>query len=343
MKIDNRPRDWKAPRNVTRTDAAQTGKFQQALATCTSLREPEDTITISGRTPTVEEPPVSVAASGAVSVPNAAEEAVRNTASRTASTEILSGDSIDVKLAKLRKMAEEADYTGMGYGEIYSSIWNRYNNAFGGNWAAIMFSSSIQEKGDLATSQFRAECNRNINGPLRQEFKAETGINVMTWSKDNWPQHERDMAAYRSYVLYKYGNFHAQPFGYAGMTTEEAEKAIYEKYKGKNTLRDFLNMQGELFESGIMTDKLGANGAAAYWGAINDQLSKTYFFNDYTNGTVMNISQSRWNTVLDGKFDVHAFAADMRESLKNATFTNWDFDIEKAISQGIDYLLTTLG
>ena len=29
----------------------------------------------------------------------------------------------------------------------------------------------------------------------------------------------------------------------------------------------------------------------------------------------------------------------MRESLKNMSFSGWDFDIEDAISKGIDYLL----
>lgn len=267
---------------------------------------------------------------------------MRNTASRTAGTEIFPGDSIDVKLAKLQKQAEEADYTGMSYGEIYSAIWNRYNDAFDGNWAAILSFPSIQEKGDLVTYYFRRECSCNVNGPLRLEFKAETDINIMTWSKAEWDQHERDVNAYREYVLSKYGNIHAQALGYGDMTIKETEQAICEKYAGKNTLRDFLKMQGELFQTGVMTDKLGGDGASAYWRVLDEQLVKTYFpdvYYDFDNDLPMNIPQYRWDAVLDGKFDARAFAADMRETLKTMNFSGWDFDIEGAISKGIDYLL----
>lgn len=338
MKIDNRPSGWSAPQNVTRTGAAQTGKFQQTLATCTSLREPEDTITISGPAPAVEEASVSVAASGAAGVPNAAAEAVRNTASRTAGTEVLPGDSIDVKLAKLQKQAEEADYTGMSYHEIFASIWNRYNDAFDGNWATIVSFPAIQEEGDRATSDFRIEVGRNITGPLQREFKAETGITLYCGSMEN----EKDTKAFQDYVQSKYGSFYAQVLGYGGMTLEETEQAIYQKYAGKNTLRDFLGMQSELFNTGVMTDKLGGDGAYAYSLTLHEQLYKSLFpdiYYDFSNDLPMHIPQSRWDAVLDGKFDTQAFASDMRETLKTMNFSGWDFDIEGAISKGIDYLL----
>ena len=303
MKVDNQFRGWNAPQTGKKTDAAQAGKFQQILAQ-TSVQEPEDTLTISNRAP--------------------------------AASDIQPGDSTQVKLAKLQQMAEEADYTGMSYGEIYTAIWNRYDQAFDGNWASIYTFPTVQEDGCLATYRFRTEIDRNIGDYLKLEFKKETGIDVMVWTKEEWPQHDRDVEAYREYVVSKYGNLHAQGCGYGDMTTGEIEQAIYKKYEGKDTLRDFLNMQGELFHTGVMMDKLGEHGSIAYQRVVEEQLVRTYFFDDYMNTTAMNISQARWDAVLDGKFDAHAFAADMRETVKSSS---WSFDMEKIINKGIDYLL----
>lgn len=331
MRIENQPRSYGgAPKAVAKTGAAQAGKFQQILAA--APREPKDTLTISNRAPAVEETPAGAAASDAAGVGRAAPQA----APSGSATDIRPGDSAQVKLAKLQQMAEEADYTGMSYGEIYTAIWNRYDQAFDGNWASIRWFNRIMGPVDgyAADQQFRAELQRNVSIPLKLEFKEETGIDVRVWTKEGWPQHNRDMQAYCEYVVSKYGNLRAQALGYGDMTTEEMEQAIYKKYEGKHTLRDFLNMQGELFHSGVMTDKLGTDGMFAYWKVMDEQLTRTYFFDDYMN--VTDISQARWDAVLDGKFDAHAFAADMRETVKNSS---WSFDMEKAINKGIDYLL----
>ena len=269
--------------------------------------------------------------------------AAPQTADTASATGIQPGDSIDVKLAKLRKLNEEADYTGMSYGEIYTAIWNRYDEAFDGNWTSIMAFSRIQEKGSVAASDFRSEISRNIRFHLEREFEAETGIDVLTWTKDEWSQHKRDMAAYSKYVQSKYGNLRAQALGYGNMTIDEIEQAIYEKYEGKDSVQDFLNLQGELLLTGVMDSKLGSDGASAYWNTIGDQLPQTYFFDNYMEGTAMNVSQDRWDAVLGSKFDVRAFASDMRATLRNTTFSGWDFDIEGTISKGIDYLLISLG
>lgn len=331
MRIENRPRSYGgAPKAVAKTGAAQAGKFRQILAA--APREPKDTLTISHRAPAVEETPAGAAASDAAGVGRAAPQA----APSGSATDIRPGDSAQVKLAKLQQMAEEADYTGMSYGEIYTAIWNRYDQAFDGNWASIDAFNQIMGPVDgyAADQQFHAEIQRNISIPLKLEFKEETGIDVRVWTKEGWPQHNRDMQAYCEYVVSKYGNLRAQALGYGDMTTEEMEQAIYKKYEGKHTLRDFLNMQGELFHSGVMTDKLGTDGMFAYWKVMDEQLTRTYFFDDYMN--VTDISQARWDAVLDGKFDAHAFASDMRETVKNSS---WSFDMEKAINKGIDYLL----
>ncbi len=270
--------------------------------------------------------------------------AAPQTAATASATGIQPGDSIDVKLAKLRQMAEEADYTGMSYGEIYTAIWNRYDEAFDGNWASIMAFSRIQEKGDIATSDFLREVNRNVSNQLEREFKAETGIDLLTSrEKGEWLEFERKREMYGDYIHSKYGNLHTHALGYGNMTIDEIEQAIYEKYEGKDSVQDFLNLQGELLLTGVMDSKLGSDGASAYWNTIGDQLPQTYFFDNYMEGTAMNVSQDRWDAVLGSKFDVRAFASDMRATLRNTTFSGWDFDIEGAISKGIDYLLISLG
>lgn len=333
MKISDYFRGWNGPRTVTKTDRTGDGTFQQLFDA--AAQEPRDTFTLSSPAPAAEEPPIISKEPTVTPAPQTADTA--------SATGIHPKDSIDVKLAKLRQMAEEADYTGMSYGEIYSAIWDRYNEAFDGNMPAITatIGVAIPDWDDIHT-QFVDEYCHNVLYPLREEFRRNTGISVSTWSKDNYAQHERDMDTFHKYVQFKYGDLHAQALGYGGMSTEEIEQAICQKYAGKDTLRDFLNMQGELYRSGVLSNKLGSEGASAYLSAINSQLPKTYFFDEFIKGTVMDISQSRWDAALDGRFDAHAFAADMRESLKTANYSGWNFDIAGAISQGIDYLLISL-
>lgn len=330
MRIENQPRSYGgAPNAVAKTGAAQAGKFGQILAA--APREPKDTLTISHRAPAVEETPAGAAASDAAGVGRAAPQA----APSGSATDIRPGDSAQVKLAKLQQMAEEADYTGMSYAEIYSTLYNQYNDAFDGNFPAINNFYLSNEWSDIKY-QFYENVRDYVRIPMLREFEAETGIRGAYFIPQTHREADR---AFSQYISSKYGDFRAEALGYGNMSMEEVEQAIYEKYKGKNTLRDFLNMQGELFDTGVMMNKLGVDGSVAYRRALDDQLPRTYFFDEYMGTTPMNISQARWDAVLDGKFDAHAFASDMRESLKNTSFSGWDFDIEGAISKGIDYLL----
>jgi len=49
--------------------------------------------------------------------------------------------------------------------------------------------------------------------------------------------------------------------GYTGMTTDEIATAIKEKYSEKNGFKDQLNMFGELWSSGVLSDKYGHHTA----------------------------------------------------------------------------------
>lgn len=341
MKIESQLRSCRStPRTVTKTDKTQAGKFQQALGAVP--QEPKDTFTLSSRAPTVEETPVNAAALGASTQRPAIEDASNaapQTAAPASATEILPGDTTEVKLAKLRKMSEEADYTGMAYDEIQSAIYNRYNDVFNGNMAAIITfvgGSGLSDWGEI-NNQFVDETRDYVWIPMLREFEAETGIRG-AYFFPSYSGTEEDKA-FSQYVSSKYGNLYAAMLGYGDMGIEETEQVIYKKYAGKDTLRDFLTMQGELYHSGVLTSKFGGEGAWAYISAISYQLPKTYFPDIYYKAGYLDIPQSRWDAVLDGKFDAQAFASDMRESLKTANFSGVNFDIQGAISQGIDYLL----
>lgn len=340
MKIENQPRSCRStPSTVTKTDKTQAGKFQQALDAVP--QEPRDTFTPSSRAPAVEETPAMPEVRPVIQdIDDAAPEA----AAPASATKILPGDSTEVKLAKLHQALEEADYTGMAYDEILCDIYKRFNDAFNGNMPSILtFDAGGAERDDI-NNQFNRETANYVWRPMRGEYEAETGIRG---ANNYYPEDlgTEETKAYVEYVSAKYGNMRVKMLGYGDMSIEETEQAILKKYAGKDTLRDFLNMQGELNKSGVLSSKLTGQGARAYIYAVDSQLVKTYFPTFYygLDGTTrMDITQAQWDAVLDGKFDVHAFAADMRESLKNSNYFGYNFDIEGAISQAIDYLLETV-
>ena len=74
-------------------------------------------------------------------------------------------------------------------------------------------------------------------------------------------------------------NFRAAAWGYPVDTCADCDLAIRLKYAGKNTLLDFLNMQGELFATGVMDHKLGSEGAFWYQNDLENKL-QTMFFPD---------------------------------------------------------------
>lgn len=138
---------------------------------------------------------------------------------------IFSTDSTEVKLEKLQKIAEQSDYTGMSYSEIYTTIWNRYDRAFDGNLSAIL---SLAGPGPTSWvdifNQFNTETGKEVITPLFQDF-VDQGL----LEKGEW--YDRD----DTYVMQCLSDIKSAPLGYSGMSFEEKEAAILEKYKGKHS------------------------------------------------------------------------------------------------------------
>lgn len=96
MKIESQMQSYRGvPRTVTKTDRTGDGKFQQLFDA--AAQEPRDTFTMSSPAPAAEETPIVSRGPTVTPAPQ--------TAATASATGIQPGDSIDVKLAKLRQMA----------------------------------------------------------------------------------------------------------------------------------------------------------------------------------------------------------------------------------------------
>ena len=152
-------------------------------------------------------------------------------------------DSTEVKLAKLREIDTNANYTGMTDAEIYRAIWDRYNDAFDGNMPAILICAH-PDSGDTSLG------NGQYTTGILTQFLGEV------FTKHGISDEARDEA-----------------LGYADMSHEEREAFILKKYEGKNTTLDFLNMTGELSLSGVLFYRLGDQTTTYKSMVINGLLS----------------------------------------------------------------------
>lgn len=55
-----------------------------------------------------------------------------------------------------------------------------------------------------------------------------------------------------------------------------------------------------------------------------------------------NITQSQWDSVYNTPFDAVSFLTEMKDAIKHMSFSNFDFNVEEVLSQGIDDLLNKL-
>ena len=250
-----------------------------------------------------------------------------------ASAEIKPNDTTLVKLVKLKEIAANTDFSGMSYTEIYTNLWKSYDDAFGGNMPAIMSGLAQSQEKHSIHNQFMDDYEKYVSQPLRTQIFQETGC---VYGTD----------AYREVVKEYIGDTTESPFdsialGYGGMSIEEKEAAIYQKYAGKNTLQDFLNMQGELWKTGVLKHKMGGASVVFQYRNILDQQLEWHFFPDNML-SMENITQSQWDSVYNTSFDAVSFLTEMKDAIKHMSFSNFDFNVEEVLSQGIDDLLNKL-
>ena len=238
---------------------------------------------------------------------------------------ILPTDSTEVKLEKLRRIAETADYTGMSYGEIYKTILNRYQQAFDGKMLALISGFVGGSDRDSICHQFAREMDHAVYHPLYREIEAETGLRYAQDAfRDYWDENYR----------FELG---AEALGYGGMSPEEIEKAISEKYAGKNTLVDFAAMMTELQLSGVLDHRLGRDGANSLFSVLGRKLYEVRPEDNYDGGRRMN---SLWERAQREPFNFQNFAQELKNTIQNnMSFYNYDFDIRSLLLQSLDKLL----
>jgi len=235
------------------------------------------------------------------------------------------------KLIELARINKQADYTGMSYDEIYAEIWNRYNEAFEGNMIAINGLVAGPPEWSVISSKFEDELEEHIVEPemaLRKAMSGKTSYTPYENSKLSSEVYGDCVSPARLKVL-----------GYEGMSINEIEAAIKEKYAGKNTTQDFLNMQSELHKTGVLFNKMGILGMRSYIRTITHQFvlaNNPQYVNDIKNGGVYGMSPDQWNRVADQPFDIGGFASKMREMLSHMSFEGYPVNFKDVILSAID-------
>lgn len=250
--------------------------------------------------------------------------------------------------AKLKQLAEidaQADYTGMSPDEIYAEIWNRYDEAFDGNMIAIRGSiGGSSEWGDISI-QFYDEITRHIFNPAVIAARKE-GLELDGRPHAEWTDAEKD--ALDSSSLEKAHNIlyeaRLKVLGYDGMSFEEREAAIREKYAGKNTVLDFLNMQSELDLSGVLNHKMGVYRAGTYHAMLRAKLDAALNPNSISNvghEKCSPMTADQWYRVANQPFDTVQFAAAMKKNVHQVSGLNgWSKEYVKMMEGFFDHFIT---
>ncbi|MBR4095823.1 MAG: hypothetical protein IKK42_00790 [Oscillospiraceae bacterium] len=140
-----------------------------------------------------------------------------DTFTRTAPADLSIAET-QLKLDKVAAAGRAVDYSGMTKAEIFAEIENRYKEAFDDFYTAR--SVCLTKEQEKILSQYNSEVKEKIGVSNSIEFYNEAR-------------------------------------GYAGMSYDEIEAAVKEKYAGKTGFKDQLNLFGELFATGVLTDKYG--------------------------------------------------------------------------------------
>lgn len=249
------------------------------------------------------------------------------------------------KLKKLREINAQADYTGMSPEEIYKTIWDRYNEAFDGNMMAITACIAGPAEWGPVNNQFHDEITEHIINPeIRAAREADGGA--------------RDYEEYHTAACQLAGKAFMKVMGWDGMSYEEMEASIKEKYAGKNTNMDFLMMQSELERSGVLYHRMGYDNGRTYCYMLKHQFDIAFNPNSiynvgYEKSDFMTADQ--WYCVADQPFDADRMATAMKDNLDRISGDNrytedirqlfLDY-IERFISQtmgyGIDRLISEI-
>ena len=309
------------------TRKTQDGSFQSQLESRMRMQSLQDRFTLSSTVP--EEEPEQLAATTADRAVEVKKPVIRPEDAVT----IYTSDSTETKLEKLRQMAEVSDYSGMSYEDIYTTIWNRYNTAFGGKLPAITSGIGPMSLDWCAiNNQFVEEAQKCVDIPLKRSLEAQGLIEQGEYSEEARQIMSDVMSA---------------PLGYRGMSFEEKEAAIFEKYKGRDSYLDFISMQGELFKTGIYSKKLGVEGAIdfhshmsyeAYVHYVPNQMYKAGLIDAVWRGVPDEYlsSQTKFESLFNLEFDVRAFYRGMRDTLQNMVVKSSTYDIKGVIEKCIN-------
>ncbi len=145
-----------------------------------------------------------------------------DTFTRTAPVDLSIADT-QLKLDKVAAGGRAVDYSGMTKAEIFAEIENRYKEAFDDFY--------------MAKSLHLTKEHIMISNQYDDELRQMIGL---------------DGSAFELYV---------ESHGYTGMSTDEIANAIKEKYAGKTGFKDQLNLFGELWSAGVLSEKYGHHTA----------------------------------------------------------------------------------
>lgn len=263
-----------------------------------------------------------------------------NTEANFSSAELAYGNPAvsNATYAKLNQLAEitgQMDYTDMSSEEIYAEIWNRYNEAFDGNMVAITACITGPVEWARINNHFQHEIDRHIFIPEVNARRAAGKESATTDARKASLQISSQEGAgkvLRDSLL--------KVLGYDGMSFDEMEAAIKEKYAGKNSTLDFLKMQSELKRTGVLEHKMG-DQARMYCDLIQTQLEYAFNPNYRQKGgpaaVNLHISTDQWYRVANQPFDTGKLAVGMKEQLGEISSINgYTPDIIKIMEDCID-------
>ncbi|MCM1524070.1 MAG: hypothetical protein NC120_06390 [Ruminococcus sp.] len=144
---------------------------------------------------------------------------------KNAAIDFSSTATTQAKLDNISEAIENTDYSGMTQAEIYADIEKKYEDTF--------------EDFQILTTTALCTDHITVCDHFRDELKSH-GIDTVT------------------------EKIYREAKGYTGMSYEEIEAAIKEKYAGKTGFFDQLNLVGELYKTGVLDNKYGSNEAFVF-------------------------------------------------------------------------------